>query len=54
MNADLRNFAVQWLRVATMTLVPVMLVTFLTMPMALGRHPGEVAANDEPTQRHMT
>jgi hypothetical protein len=54
MNAHLRLFAAQWLGVALMTLAPVVLVTFLTVPMALGRHPGEPAPNGEPTQWHMT
>lgn len=54
MDVNLRAFAVQWLRVALATLVPVVLVTFLTVPMALERHPGEPAPSGEHAPRHMT
>ena len=54
MDADLRSFAVQWLRVATVALVPVILVAFACVPLALERHPGEPVAASERFQGHMT
>ena len=41
MNADLKTFALAWARIALMALVPVVLTTFVSMPQALGHHPGE-------------
>jgi len=41
MNADLKNFALAWARIALMALVPVMFTAFVALPQALGRHPGE-------------
>ena len=41
MNADLKNFALAWARIALMALVPVVLTTFVSMPQALGHHLGE-------------
>lgn len=56
MNADLKNFAIEWVRVAVAALVPVVLTAFMALPQALGRHPGEpcttVACAEN--QGHMT
>lgn len=41
MNADLKDFAFQWFRVALMALVPVLFTAFVCMPLSLGGHPGE-------------
>ncbi len=54
MNRDLVDFAVQWIRVATMTMIPVVLTTFLTLPMSLGRYPGEPLPVAAYADRHMT
>ena len=54
MDADLRNFAVQWLRVAAVALLPVVLVAFACVPLALERRPGEPVVGSERFQGHMT
>ena len=54
MDRDLRQFAAQWLRVVTMALAPVVLATFLSVPLAIGRHPGEPARTGAPAPVHMT
>ncbi|MCW5666598.1 MAG: hypothetical protein KIT35_22430 [Piscinibacter sp.] len=54
MNADLRDFLARLAGAIVMTLVPVVLVTFLSMPMSLGRHPGEPLPEAQAAGRHMT
>lgn len=54
MHADLRDFLARLTGTVVMTLVPVVLIAFLSMPMSLGRHPGEPLASAEVTARHMT
>jgi hypothetical protein len=54
MNPDLKDFAVQWLRVALMALVPVVITAFVSMPLSLERHPGEGVAASKLTPQHMT
>ncbi len=54
MNRDLVDFAIQWGCVATMAMIPVILTTFLTLPMSLGRYPGEPLPVAAYTDRHMT
>ena len=55
MNADLKAFVAQWMRVALMALVPVVFTAFVSMPFTLGQHPGETrTASDQLTQQHMT
>jgi len=54
MDQDLKNFAAQWLRVAAMALVPVLVATFIGVPMALERHPGEAQIASERVHWHMT
>jgi len=54
MNKDIRDFAMQWLRVAAMTLVPVVLTVFICVPMAIERHPGEAPFAKSSNQWHMT
>ncbi|HET7525319.1 MAG TPA: hypothetical protein VFK10_05185 [Burkholderiaceae bacterium] len=54
MDADLKDFAVQWLRVAAMGILPVILTAFVSIPLALERHPGETVVSAERIQRHMT
>ena len=54
MDADLKDFAAQWLRVALMALVPVVITAFVSMPLSLERHPGEGIAASNLTSQHMT
>lgn len=54
MNADLKMFALQWLRVAVMALIPVVFTAFVGMPYAIGGHPGEAFARAGHADRHMT
>ena len=53
MNSDLRHFLAPMIGLAAMTLLPVVLTAFLTIPFNLGRYPGEPAPQG-PVQRHMT
>jgi hypothetical protein len=54
MHLDLRNFLVRLAGVVVISVVPVIVTAFLTMPLSLGRHPGEAPALDEGQPRHMT
>ncbi len=54
MNADLKLFALQWLRVVAMALIPVVFTAFAGIPLALGGHPGEPFARAAHVDRHMT
>lgn len=53
MNSDLRHFLTPMIGLVAMTLVPVVLTAFLTIPFNLGRHPGEPPPQG-PVLRHMT
>ncbi len=52
MHPQLKSFLVQWLRVALVTLVPVVFTAFVSLPLALGGHPGE--ARPAAAAQHMT
>ena len=54
MNKDLAIFAAQMARTIVMALVPVILTAFVSMPLALERHPGEVASAGPLVEKHMT
>jgi hypothetical protein len=55
MDPDLRSFVRQFLGVVAMALVPVVLAAFVSLPLALGHHPGEPRPADaESADRHMT
>lgn len=54
MDQDLKAFALQWLRVAAMTLVPVVFVAFVSIPYSLGGDPGDAVVRVAPAERHMT
>jgi hypothetical protein len=41
MDASLRLFVSQYVGAVAATLVPVIIVTFMSMPLSLGGHPGE-------------
>ena len=53
MNTDLRYFLARLIGLVAMTLVPVVLTAFLTIPFDLGRRPGD-AAPQGPVARRMT
>ena len=54
MDNDLRTFIARWLGTVAMVLVPVVLTAFVTMPLSLGRHPGEPVPQGSTLLRHMT
>lgn len=54
MHPALRLFIRQYLGVVGATLVPVVLTTFLSVPMNLGGHPGEIRSTTAMMDRHMT
>lgn len=54
MQDDLREFVSRYVGTVVMTLVPVVLVAFLSMPMSLGRHPGDAPVDASPSFAHMT
>lgn len=54
MQADLREFLSRFIGTVAMTLVPVVLVAFLSVPTSLGGHPGEPALERGAPVTHMT
>lgn len=54
MNADLRDFLARLAGAVAMSLVPVVLIAFLSMPLSLGRHPGESVIDAGVPAAHMT
>jgi hypothetical protein len=54
MHPVLALFIRQYLYVVCAALVPVILTTFLSIPMSLGAHPGEVRSASVTADRHMT
>lgn len=54
MNANLRNFLARLAGTVAMTLVPVVLIAFLSMPLSLGHHPGEPLLDAGAPAAHMT
>jgi hypothetical protein len=54
MHTELRRFLTQLIGVVVMSLMPVVLTAFLTMPLSLGRHPGEPVLPGTIELRHMT
>jgi|PlaIllAssembly_1097288.scaffolds.fasta_scaffold287010_3 hypothetical protein len=54
MNNDLRHFLARWLGTVAMALVPVVIAAFITMPLSLGRHPGDAVPQGSAVLRHMT
>ena len=54
MHAELRHFLLRLTGVVGLALVPVILTAFLSLPLSLGRHPGEAPALEEVQLRHMT
>ncbi len=54
MNSSLRLFIRQFLGVLLASLVPVVLVAFLSIPYSLGGHPGDDRTLAAPVSQHMT
>lgn len=54
MNQDLAIFVAQMTRTIVMALVPVIFTAFVSMPLALERHPGEVASAGPVVEKHLT
>ena len=54
MQTDLRDFLARLARTIAMTLVPVALITFVTMPASLHHHFGQPADVVEAAPQHMT
>jgi hypothetical protein len=54
MNIYLRSFIQQYLRVVLATLVPVILIAFMSIPVSLGGHPGVTLSANAPFTQHMT
>jgi hypothetical protein len=54
MSTSLHSFIRQFTGVVIATLVPVVLVAFLTIPFTLGGHPGEMRPSDALVGQHLT
>jgi len=54
MDSSLRLFISQYFGVVLATLVPVILIAFMSIPVTLGGHPGERYAANAPIAQHMT
>ncbi len=55
MHIQLQGFLRRYLGVVAITLVPVIFTAFISMPLSLARHPGEVAAaQPDAPLRHMS
>lgn len=54
MDSSLRLFIHQFAGVVLAALVPVVLVSFLSIPYTLGGHPGEARAANLTSTQHMT
>lgn len=54
MHPQLHHFVRQFAAVIVATLVPVVLTTFVSLPLNLGGHPGELRAAVPGEVRHMT
>lgn len=54
MHIELREFLSQFLGVAGATLAFVILVSFISIPMSLGGHPGEMRSQSERVDFHLS
>lgn len=54
MHTELRDFLSRFIGTVGMTLVPVVLVAFVSMPLSLSRHPGEAMLAMAAAPAHMT
>ena len=53
MHPELRSFLARFIGTVLLTQIPVIFMTFVSMPLSLNRHPGEPVRTDLPL-RHMT
>ncbi|MDO9092340.1 MAG: hypothetical protein Q8R98_18760 [Rubrivivax sp.] len=53
MHADLHQFLSRFIGTILLALAPVVFMAFVSMPLSLNRHPGELPQLDAPI-RHMT
>lgn len=53
MHADLHQFLSRFIGTIALALAPVVFIAFVTMPLGLNRHSGEIAQVDAPP-KHMT
>lgn len=53
MHAELQQFLSRFVGTIVLALAPVVFTAFVSMPLSLNRHPGEVAQVDAPP-KHMT
>lgn len=54
MHPTLRHFVRQYLFVVLAAVIPVVLTTFISMPMSLGGHPGEIHDIAMSVDRHLS
>ncbi|WIT13211.1 hypothetical protein PFX98_06265 [Paucibacter sediminis] len=54
MQTDLSQFLRQLAGVITMSLVPVVLVAFISLPLNMGRHPGDAEPHRSTVGAHMS
>ncbi len=54
MHPQLDNFVRLYIGAVLITLIPVILTAFMSMPFNLGRHPGETPQQVTDMGRHMT
>jgi len=54
MQTDLREFLSRFAGAVVMTLVPVVFIAFASLPLSLGRYPGELPPETNPAYVHMT
>jgi hypothetical protein len=54
MHPRVRIFLSQYIGVVFASLVPVVLTAFLSIPLNLGGHPGEIRSAEATVNRHMT
>lgn len=54
MHTDLHDFLSRLAGTIALTLVPVVFTAFVSLPLSLNRHPGEVATASAPVAQHMT
>ena len=55
MDPDLKTFVLSFVRVVVLSLLPVILTAFFSMPLVLGHHPGESQGGTTGiVGRHMT
>lgn len=53
MHPELRRFLARFIGTVIVTLIPVIFISFVSMPLSLHRHPGEPVPTDL-LLRHMT